>query len=106
MNVIPSWWGGELVDLAQGKRNQVTLRFMEGPFEVDLLRLGNRCDALFKESGATVFRREAIDLGELLRSVVNAIDVVLVNPAILEQKSRETADLRKMKRLLEQELRK
>jgi hypothetical protein len=106
VNVVPSWWGGELVDLVQGKRSQVTLRFMDGPFAVDLMQLGDRCGAVFKNADAIEFRRDEIDLGELLKSVMSAIDAVLNNPAILEQKSKETADIWKAKGLLEQEVRK
>src|SRR6266566_4616161 len=94
VDVLLLEWIRQLLDFVFGKREQVTLRFMDGPFAVRLTRKAGGCRAHFEHGNGNVVRENSIEVAELIRSVVIAADGLLANRAFLTRMPRESSELR------------
>jgi hypothetical protein len=94
VDVLLLEWSRQLLGVASGKVEQVTLRFMDGPFSVGLVCEATQCRALFKHGDKIVGSVGEIQVADLIQSFMNAGESLLSNRAILTQMPKEAAELR------------
>ena len=94
VDVLLVEWSRQLLGFAQNKTEQITLRFMDGPFAVRLSREAGGCKAYFERGDRAVVRANFIEVAELMKSLVIATTALLENPSFLTQMPRESSELR------------
>ena len=94
VDVLLLEWSRQLLSVVSARVEQVTLRFMDGPFSVGLVCEAARCRALFKDGDKIVGSVGEIDVADLIQSFLSAGESLLSNRAFLTQMSKETSELR------------
>jgi hypothetical protein len=78
--VILKWWCDALLELLTGTCGPVKVRFMEGPFLVELeARMGGMWQMNLVDNGGSLPERQSFDIDPetLLRSVIEAVERTL-----------------------------
>jgi len=94
VDVLLLEWSRQLLSVLSARVEQVTLRFMDGPFSVCLVCEGAQYRAFFKHGDKIVGSVEEIDVAALIQSFLSAGESLLSNRAFLTQMSKEASELR------------
>ena len=94
VDVLLLEWSRQLLGVASGRMEQVTLRFMDGPFSVGLVCEATQCRALFKHGDKVVGSVGEIEVADLIQSFMSAGESLLNNDAFLTQMPKEASELR------------
>lgn len=93
VNVLLLWWSEELFRLTCGAARKVKLRFMDGPFSVDVVYKRGRYSAYFKERNK-IESICVVEMQQLILSLLRAGDSLLSNHVYLTQIPDEASKLR------------
>lgn len=94
VDVLLLEWSQRLLGVASGRMEQVTLRFMDGPFSVGLVCEATKCRALFKHGDKVVGSVDEIEVADLIQSFLMACETLLNNGAFLTRMPKEASELR------------